>query len=132
MTYEPGSGAPHKFRFNEFFNRSMALAPANRSVPVGHCAALPAARSRRVVWLVLPTGSKRWASRSAWQNPYLTHWCLETFVAMMQAAALRYGDHLSDPAWHGRARVGAILVERQMRAGALVIVDVSVQIVAGY
>ena len=51
---------------------------------------------------------------------------------MMQAAAVRYGDHLSDPAWHGRARVGAILVERQMRAGALVIVDVSVQIVAGY
>src|SRR5208282_5985932 len=43
---------------------------------------------------------------------------------MMQATDLRDGDHLSDPAWHNRARVGAILVERKMRAGALVIVDV--------
>jgi hypothetical protein len=48
----------------------------------------------------------------------------ETFVAMMQAADLRDGDHLSDPAWHDRARVRAILVERKMRAGALVVVDV--------
>ena len=42
----------------------------------------------------------------------------------MQAADLRDGDHLSDPRWHYRADVGTILVERKMRAGALVIVDV--------
>jgi hypothetical protein len=42
----------------------------------------------------------------------------------MQAANLGDGDHLSDPGWHYRAGVGAILVERQMRAGALVVFDV--------
>ena len=41
----------------------------------------------------------------------------ETFVAVvMQAAGLRDGDHLSDPAWHDRARL--------LRASPLVIVDV--------
>jgi hypothetical protein len=42
---------------------------------------------------------------------------------MMQATDLRDGDHLSHSAWHDRARVRTILVERKMRAGALVIVD---------
>jgi hypothetical protein len=45
----------------------------------------------------------------------------------MQAADFRDSDHLSDPAWHNRAGVGAILVERKMRAGSLVIVDVGGQ-----
>ena len=39
-------------------DRSLALAPSNRSVPVGHGSALPAARSRRVVWRVLPQPSR--------------------------------------------------------------------------
>jgi len=43
---------------------------------------------------------------------------------MMQAADLADGDHLSDPAWHDLAGIGAILAERQMRAGALVVVDI--------
>ena len=43
---------------------------------------------------------------------------------MMQAADLWDGDHLSDPAWHDRPGVGAVLVERKMRAGALVVVDI--------
>ena len=42
---------------------------------------------------------------------------------MMHASGLRDGDHLSDPTWHDRARVRAILVERRMRGGALVVVD---------
>ena len=42
----------------------------------------------------------------------------------MQATDLWDGDDLSDPAWHDRARVGAILVERKMSASALVVVDV--------
>ena len=42
----------------------------------------------------------------------------------MQTADLRDGHHSSDPAWLGEARVRAILVERQMRASALVIVDI--------
>jgi hypothetical protein len=41
----------------------------------------------------------------------------------MQAADLRDADHLSDPARHDRAGVGTILVERKMRAAALVVVD---------
>ena len=43
---------------------------------------------------------------------------------MMQAADLSDGDHLSDPAWRDRARVRTILVERQMRAGYVVEVDI--------
>ena len=43
---------------------------------------------------------------------------------MMQAADLRDRDHLSDPGWHDRARVRTILVERKMRTGALVVVDI--------
>ena len=43
---------------------------------------------------------------------------------MMQTADLRDGHDSSDPAWLDGARVRAILVERQMRAGALVIVDI--------
>ncbi len=39
---------------------------------------------------------------------------------MMQAADFRDGDHLSDPAWHDPAGVGAILVERKMCAGTLI------------
>jgi len=42
----------------------------------------------------------------------------------MQAADLRDGDHLSDLPLHDRAGLGAILIKRQMRAGALVVVDV--------
>ena len=43
---------------------------------------------------------------------------------MMQASDLRDRDHLSDPAWHDRAQVRTIFVKREMRAGALVIVDI--------
>ena len=32
---------------------ALAVAPADRSVPVGHCSALSAARSRRGIWLLL-------------------------------------------------------------------------------
>jgi hypothetical protein len=35
----------------------------------------------------------------------------ETFVTVMEAADLRDGDHFSNPAWHDRAGVGAILIE---------------------
>ena len=35
----------------------------------------------------------------------------ETFVAVMQAIDLRDGDDSSDPGWHDRARIRAILVE---------------------
>ena len=42
----------------------------------------------------------------------------------MQAADFRYGDDSSDAALLNRAGVGAILIERKMRAGALVVVDV--------
>ena len=45
----------------------------------------------------------------------------------MQAADFRDGDHFSDLAWHDRAGVRAILVERKMRAASLVIVDVGGQ-----
>ena len=45
----------------------------------------------------------------------------------MQATDLGDGDHLSDLAWHDRTGVGAILVERQMRSSALVIVDLGGQ-----
>ena len=47
----------------------------------------------------------------------------------MQATDLRDGNHFSDPAWHDRAGVGTILVERKMRAGALEVVDVRGQAV---
>jgi hypothetical protein len=43
---------------------------------------------------------------------------------MMQAANLRNFDHLTDPARHDRAWVGAILVERKMGAGSMLVVDV--------
>jgi hypothetical protein len=35
----------------------------------------------------------------------------------MQAGDFRDGDDLSDLRWHDRAGIGAILVERKMRAG---------------
>jgi hypothetical protein len=41
----------------------------------------------------------------------------------MQGTDLGDCDHLSDPAWHDRAWPRTILVERKMRAGALVVVD---------
>jgi hypothetical protein len=43
---------------------------------------------------------------------------------MMQTADLRDGHYSSDSAWLDGARVRAILVERQMGAGALVIIDI--------
>src|SRR5216684_6301245 len=43
---------------------------------------------------------------------------------MMQATDFWNGDDSSDVAMLNRPRVGAILVERKMRAGALVIVDI--------
>ena len=43
---------------------------------------------------------------------------------MMQAADLRDGDHLSDAAMLNRAWVRAILIERKMSAGTLVVVDI--------
>jgi hypothetical protein len=42
----------------------------------------------------------------------------------MQAGDLRDRDGSSELAWHDRACVGAILVERKMSTGALVIVDI--------
>ena len=42
----------------------------------------------------------------------------------MQAPDFWDRDNLSDSAWPDRTWVGAILVERKMSAGALVIVDV--------
>ena len=48
----------------------------------------------------------------------------ETSVAMMQATAFWNGDDSSGAAMLNWPRVGAILVERKMRAGVLVIVDV--------
>ena len=48
----------------------------------------------------------------------------ETFVPVVQAADFRDGDDSSRPAMLNRAGVGAILAKREMRAGALVIVDV--------
>ena len=44
---------------------------------------------------------------------------------MMQTADSRDGDDLSDSAWHDRARVGAILVERKMRPRAVIVSNVS-------
>ena len=43
---------------------------------------------------------------------------------MMQPADLRNGDHLSDLGWHDRARVRTILVERNMRPGSMVVIDI--------
>ena len=43
---------------------------------------------------------------------------------MVQAIDLWNGDDSSDPARHDRARVGAIFVERKMRAGVLVVIEV--------
>ena len=43
---------------------------------------------------------------------------------MMQATDFRDGDDSSDAAMLNRAGVGTILVERKMRASALVIIDV--------
>ena len=54
-------------------------------------------------------------------------WCEsggETFVAMMQAADFWEGDDSSYSAMLNRAGVRAILIERKMRAGALVVVGV--------
>jgi hypothetical protein len=48
----------------------------------------------------------------------------ETFVPMMQTTDLWDGENSSDAVVLNRPRVRAILVERKMRAGALVIVDV--------
>src|ERR1022692_3677960 len=48
----------------------------------------------------------------------------ETLVAMMQAAGLRDFDHLSDSARHDRAWVGAILIERKVGAGSMIVVDI--------
>jgi hypothetical protein len=43
---------------------------------------------------------------------------------MMQATDLRYGDDSSDPGRLDRAWVGAILIERKVRAGSMVVVDI--------
>src|SRR5712692_10540155 len=43
---------------------------------------------------------------------------------MMQAADFSDSHHLSAPAWHDGAGVRTILVEREMSAGALVVVEV--------
>ena len=51
----------------------------------------------------------------------------EPFVAVMQAADLRESDHLSDPAWHAGAWVGAILGERKMGACSMAILEVGRQ-----
>jgi hypothetical protein len=43
---------------------------------------------------------------------------------MMQAADLRNGDHLSDSGRHDRAWVRTIFVERKMRPGSMVVIDI--------
>ena len=43
---------------------------------------------------------------------------------MMQAIDLWNGDDSSDPARHDGARVGAIFVERKMRAAAVIVIEV--------
>ena len=48
----------------------------------------------------------------------------EPLVAMMQAADLRKGDDLSSIDLLDRPTVGAVLVPRKVRAGAMVIVDI--------
>ena len=48
----------------------------------------------------------------------------ETFVAMMKAGDLRHGDDSPDPGWHDRTRIRAILIERKMSAGSVVVVDI--------
>ena len=49
---------------------------------------------------------------------------------MVQAADLRDFDHLSDPAWHDGAWVGAILGERKMGARSMVVLEVGRQAAA--
>jgi hypothetical protein len=39
-------------------DRRLAIVSGNRSLPVGHCSALSAARSRRLVWPALPQASR--------------------------------------------------------------------------
>ena len=51
----------------------------------------------------------------------------EAFVAMMQATDLRYGYDAADPGWLDRARDGAILIERKMGAGSMIVVDIGRQ-----
>jgi len=68
----------------------------------------------------VPAATQPLVSRS----PYQYESGGEAFVAVMQAADLRNFEPLSNPAWHDRAWFGAILVEPQMRAVALVAVDV--------
>jgi hypothetical protein len=48
----------------------------------------------------------------------------DPIVALMQAPDFWDGDNLSDSACLDRTWVGAILVERKMSTGALVVVDV--------
>jgi hypothetical protein len=46
---------------------------------------------------------------------------------MMQAADLRDGDDSSDPGWLDRTRVRAILAEREMRPGLMVVINITGQ-----
>jgi hypothetical protein len=46
-------------------DRRLAITSSNRGIPVEHASALPAARSRCLVWPVLPAGSRRWGSRKS-------------------------------------------------------------------
>jgi len=46
---------------------------------------------------------------------------------MMQATDLRYGYDAADPGWLDRARDGAILIERKMGAGSMIVVDIGRQ-----
>ena len=46
-------------------DRRLVITSSNRGISVEHASALPAARSRCLVWPVLPAGSRRWGSRKS-------------------------------------------------------------------
>jgi len=48
----------------------------------------------------------------------------EAFVPVVQAADLWQADHLTDLGRHDSARGGCVLVEGEMRSGAMVVVEV--------
>jgi hypothetical protein len=53
-------------------HRRLALASANRSLPVGHCSALSATRSRCLVWPELPQASRRYGDHGSHHGTMLT------------------------------------------------------------
>jgi hypothetical protein len=70
-------------------------------------------RRRRSAYNATILASRRWGGSGG-----------ETFVTVMQATDLRDGDDSSDRGWHDQARVRAVLLERKMGTGPLVIVAI--------